>query len=567
MSSLFGILSVARSALQASQLAIQTATNNVANAGTPGYSRQRVDLNESLPENLPVGQVGTGVTVNGIRRYRNEFFDRQFAQAQQALGERQAQQSTLEQIEAILNDPSDQGLQASLSRFFSSLHDLASYPGDLTTRRAVLEQGRILAGDLNRLNSNIVSLKRNIESELQSRVAEANTLLGRIATLNGQIQAVTVAGGSPNALLDQRDQALDGLANLVNITRTPQTDGTVHVSLTGGGGMLVNATTAATLGVQLSATSDDYQLTLGGTVVTPRGGKITGLLNSRNDPNDYVKYAQGQLDALAAALIERMNRLQAAGSGTVGVGSAATTNAASDPAVALGSAGLPFALTVPGSVKVFVYDAAGVVTGSGTVNVAAATTLNDVAAQLGAVAGLNAAVAGGTLTVSAAAGSTFRFADDTSNLMAALGLNGFFTGTNAATIAVNAALDTDPRLLSTGAPDPVTGVVAPGDNSTTLAMARLRETAILAGGTATPHDFYAATIGVVGARTAAMNRQVESQDLVARTIQNQRDQVAGVSLNEEMTELIRFQHSFEAAARMIRAVDDMLDTVVNGMLR
>jgi len=280
-----------------------------------------------------------------------------------------------------------------------------------------------------------------------------------------------------------------------------------------------------------------------------------------------VKYAQGQLDALTAALIERMNRLQAAGSGTVGVGSAATTNAASDPAVALGSAGLPFALTVPGSVKVFVYDAAGVVTGSGTVNVAAATTLNDVAAQLGAVAGLNAAVAGGTLTVSAAAGSTFRFADDTSNLMAALGLNGFFTGTNAATIAVNAALDTDPRLLSTGAPDPVTGVVAPGDNSTTLAMARLRETAILAGGTATPHDFYAATIGVVGARTAAMNRQVESQDLVARTIQNQRDQVAGVSLNEEMTELIRFQHSFEAAARMIRAVDDMLDTVVNGMLR
>ena len=567
MSSLFGILSVARSALQASQLAIQTATNNVANAGTPGYSRQRVDLNESLPENLPVGQVGTGVTVNGIRRYRNEFFDRQFAQAQQALGERQAQQSTLEQIEAILNDPSDQGLQASLSRFFSSLHDLASYPGDLTTRRAVLEQGRILAGDLNRLNSSIVSLKRNIESELQSRVAEANTLLGRIATLNGQIQAVTVAGGSPNALLDQRDQALDDLANLVNITRTPQTDGTVHVSLTGGGGMLVNATTAATLGVQLSATSDDYQLTLGGTVVTPRGGKITGLLNSRNDPNDYVKYAQGQLDALTAALIERMNRLQAAGSGTVGVGSAATTNAASDPAVALGSAGLPFALTVPGSVKVFVYDAAGVVTGSGTVNVAAATTLNDVAAQLGAVAGLNAAVAGGTLTVSAAAGSTFRFADDTSNLMAALGLNGFFTGTNAATIAVNAALDTDPRLLSTGAPDPVTGVVAPGDNSTTLAMARLRETAILAGGTATPHDFYAATIGVVGARTAAMNRQVESQDLVARTIQNQRDQVAGVSLNEEMTELIRFQHSFEAAARMIRAVDDMLDTVVNGMLR
>lgn len=567
MSSLFGSLGIARSALFANQLVLQTTANNVANAGRSEYSRQRVDLTASLPETLPVGQVGTGVTVAGIRRLRDQFLDQQFTRAHQVLGEYEAAQSTLSQIEALLGEPSDEGLQASLGRFFTALRDVASYPEDYTTRRAALEQGEILAGDLRRASAGVTDLTRNLEREIEGKVAEANELLREIARLNSQIQTVVVAGGSPNDLLDRRDQAVDQVSKLLAVTRVDRTDGTLSLSLTGGGGVLIDGTTVATLGAQLSATTDDYQLTLGGTVVGVAGGEMAGLLHSRNDTDGYVKYTQARLDTLAAGLIEEMNRIQAGGAANAGLQSIASQYQVTDPAVPLGSAGLPFGLTIPGSVTVFVYDATGAVNGSGTIAVNAGTTLNDLATQFGSIAGLSAGVSGGTLTVSAAAGQTFRFAGDTSNLLPALGVNSFFTGTNARTIAVNAALRADPNLLSTGYPDPTTGIVAAGDNRAALAMAALSERKVLSGGAASLTEYYAETIGVLGARTAAVNRLVESQTLVTQTIQNQREQVAGVSLDEEMIELTKAQRAFEASAKLVQVVDELLDTVVNGLKR
>jgi flagellar hook-associated protein 1 FlgK len=567
MSGLFGSLNAARSALYANQLVLQTTANNVANSGRSDYSRQRVDLVASLPETLPVGQVGTGVTVAGIRRLRDQFLDRQFVRAAQSLGEYEAEQSTLSQIEALLGEPSDEGLQASLSQLFTALTDVASYPQDYTTRRAALEQGETVASDLRRASSGLTELKRNLESEILGRVGDVNDLLQEIGRLNGQIQTVVVAGGSPNDLLDRRDQAVDAVSKLLSVSRLDRPDGTLVLSLTGGGGVLVDGTTVATLGAQLSATSDDYRLTLGGTAVTVTGGAMAGLLHSRNDTDGYVKYAQGRLDTLAATLIEQMNRIQSAGASSAGLQAATSQYAVSDPAAPLASAGLPVGLTVPGSVTVFTYDTAtGAVAGSATITVTAATTLNDLAAQFGG-AGLSASVSGGTLSLAAAPGQSFRFAGDTSNLLPALGINAFFTGTNAGTIAVSAALRADPNLLVVGYPDPTTGVVAAGDNRAALAMAGLGEQKVLGGGSASLTDYYAETIGVLGARTATANRLVETQALVTQTIQNQREQVSGVSLDEEMIELTKAQRAFEASAKLVVVVDELLDTVVNGLKR
>jgi flagellar hook-associated protein 1 FlgK len=281
-----------------------------------------------------------------------------------------------------------------------------------------------------------------------------------------------------------------------------------------------------------------------------------------------VKYAESRLDTLAASLIREMNRVQAAGGGSVGMGSVTAQYAVSDPAAALGAAALPFGITVPGSFTVFLYDeATGAVTGSGSVAVAAATSLNDVAAQLNGIGGLTATITGGRLRIDAAAGRSFRFASDTSDTLSALGVNAFFTGTNARTIAVSSALQADPRLLSAGIPDSVTGMVGAGDNRGALAMAGLAEQRVLSGGAASLTDYYAETVGVLGARTAAVNRLVESQGLVSQTIQNQREQVSGVSLDEEMIELTKAQRAFEASAKLVQVVDTLLDTVVNGLKR
>jgi flagellar hook-associated protein 1 FlgK len=368
--------------------------------------------------------------------------------------------------------------------------------------------------------------------------------------------------------LDRRDKAVDDISKMLSVVRVQHSDGTIQLSLSGGGGVLVDGTTVASLGAQPSVTSDEYQVTLGGTVVSVSGGEMAGLLHSRNDTDGYVKYAQGRLDTLAATLIEQMNKIQAGGAGSAGLQTARSQYAVTDPALPLVSAGLPFGVTVPGSFNVCVYDqTTGAVTGTNTITIAGTTTLNDLVTQLNSIAGLSASVSGGTLTLAAGAGSSFRFAGDTSNVLPALGVNAFFTGSDARTIAVNPDLVADPRLLSTGTPDSTTGIVAAGDNRAALAMAGLGDQKLLEGGAASLTDYYGETIGVLGARTAAANQVVESQTLVTQTIQNQREQVAGVSLDEEMIELTKAQRAFEASAKLVQVIDSLLDTVVNGLKR
>jgi len=544
---------------------LQTTGNNVANAGTPGYSRQRVDLRESKPETLPIGQLGSGVQVDGIRRLRDEFADSRFRQANQVLGERDAQLSGLQQIQGIFGEPSDSGLQASLAAFFGALQGVADNPADLTARTDLKEQGLILAGNFNRIHSDLTGLKRNVESEIVARVEDANSLLQRIASLNGQIQAIVVAGGTPNDLLDQRDKLTDDLSKLVAITTQQRSDGTLSIGLLGGGGNLVETTTAAQLSARLSTTSDDYQILIGGTLTTVTGGELKGLLDVRNDPASYLKYAQGQLDALAQGIILEVNRLQGSGIGLRGLTSLTSENAVSDPAAALNAAGLPFS-PQDGSFKVFVYDATGAVTASATITISVGTTsLTSLAADLNGVAGLSATVSAGRLTLNSASGSTFAFAADSSDSLAALGLNSFFSGSDARTMTVSAPIQSDVQRIATATPDASTGLFSPGDNSAALAMAQLRQALTMQSGTATFDDFFASTIGVIASRTQAATQIEDSQQSVVLAIDTQRQQVAGVSVDEEMTNLIQFQHTFEASARVISVVDALLDTVINRM--
>ncbi len=563
MSGLFGTLGVARSALYAQQLVLQTTSNNVANASRTDYSRQRVDLAASVSETLPMGQVGTGVTAAGIRRIRDSFLDRQYWQAQQSLGEQSASQSTLSQIESLLGEPSDSGLQAHLTSFFSAVQGLQSNPQDPTTRSTVLEQASALADGFQHLSTGLQDLKTNLESDINQKVAQINSLVKDIGALNGQIKTQALGGGPTNTLMDQRDSDVDALAKLVGINRSEQTDGTMVITLAGSGSVLVYGTDTQALTAGPGA-SDTYTVALNGVAVTPNGGELAGTLSARNDPNDFVKYTQGRLDTLAATLIEQVNRIQASGSGLVGLSATQSQYAVSDPSAALTAAGLPFTLA-PGSFQVFTYDASNAVTGSATITITGTTSLNDLATQIGAVTGLSASVANGKLSVTAVAGTTFRFAADTSNALAALGLNSLFTGSTAATIGVNSDLIASPNQLSTGIADAATGVVAPADTTSAVALSQLQTAKLLDSGQASVGDYYAETIGVLGTRTAAANQAVETNTAITDAIQNQRQQVSGVSIDEEMIQLTQAQRAYQAATRVVTIVDDLLNTLINVM--
>jgi flagellar hook-associated protein 1 FlgK len=567
MSGITGTLNTALSGLRAAQLVLQTTSHNVANAGTTGYSRQQVHLAPSPPELLPCGQVGTGVSVADIQRIRDRFLDLQYYAAQERLGESQAEMDIVMQLQAMFNEPSEAGLQESLSTFFAALRQLGNYPDDLTTRRAVLEQGRNVAEDFQRLARSLADLKRNVETEIAGRVDEVNGLVETVARLSQQIQSQVLAGVAANTLADQRDLALDRLAALVGISVTARADGSLLVALTGGRGVLVDGNRATALAMTPDSSADAVQLSRDGNPLDPQGGELAALLTARNAADGALKTAERLLDSLAQGLAAGLNRLQVTGAGLVAPTELAGTRAVADPTQPL-AAVLGDSLTVPGTIRIFTVDqSTGRATSSQTIDVTAGTTLTDLVDALNGLQGIRARLEGGAIRLEAENGRGIRVAEDSAQVLTALGMGGFFIGQTAATLALNPALLANPLLLATALPDPETGEVGSADNRVALRMAALQSAKILDGGTSAPLEAYAAGIGALGSRAVAVQRAVESHTLIRQSVERQRQEVSGVSLDEEMVTLLQAQRAFQASARVIALMDELLDTVVNGLLR
>jgi flagellar hook-associated protein 1 FlgK len=346
-------------------------------------------------------------------------------------------------------------------------------------------------------------------------------------------------------------------------------DGQVRVML-GGGLTLVDGQTTVPLEARANDPDpDSVRLFLGGKLMTPGGGMLAGLLDSRNSTSGFVKGFQSQLDALANNLVLEINRLQASGIGLQGLTTLVSENAVTGPATALNAAGLPFT-PVDGSFKVFVYDASGAVTFSGTIPVTAGTTsLTAMASLIDAVdgvGGLTATVgADNKLTIMAPAGGTFTLAADTSDTLVALGLHGFFSGSDARTIAVSNSVQADASTIAATTPNS-TGVFSPGDNSNALALASLQDdsTAITlpSGGTTTLGAYLSNLVSDLASQEAGAKRSVGLHTTMADFLTSRRDQASGVSLDEEMTNLIRFQKAYEAAAHFVTVVNDLLGTLM-----
>ena len=211
-----------------------------------------------------------------------------------------------------------------------------------------------------------------------------------------------------------------------------------------------------------------------------------------------------------------------------------------------------------GSFTVTRFDSAGAVLGTVTVSVTpGATSLNDIAAALGANGSVTA---DGRLQITAGAGETFALSDDTSGVLAALGVNGLFTGSDARTIGVNQAILDNPLLLSSGYDlDPLNS----GDNRAALDLADLRDALILENNAATINDFYESLIVRIGVDAQTNGQTLEVQRAFVRDFDARRQEISGVSLDEEVTLLIQFQRAFEASARVVTVTDRMLEALLN----
>lgn len=515
MRSTFHALEVAKRGLYAQQTAINTTGHNIANANTPGFSRQRVEFTAAKPMEMPAmnrsvapGQLGTGVNFASIKRIRESFLDMQFRNEANSYGHWQVQHDTLSKIEQIFNEPSSNGLRSVIDQFWNSWQDLSREPENMTSRAVVKERAIAMLDAFQHADTKLKELEQDLDNAIDVKVKQANGLMEQIANLNQSIRRIEGQGQNANDLRDQRDHLTDQLAQLVKIEVQEDPQSRMYtITMAGRDENLVDGINFNALDL---TDADDYAALSNFDV---NRGEIAGLFKSKDKiVNDY----QAHLDTMFRGLIE----------GEVSV-HIPQGSVIMDPVT-----GEPRTITEPGGETVTVNGINGLHQLGWTLN-------NDENGQ--AAAGQEFFV---RINPDEDGIQNYRLNPDINN--------------NLANIAASLRIDDN-------------GQVFRGNGQLALSLGQLRDNVFsftsdtVANRNTSFDEYYRSVIGELGVQAQEANRQTNNQFSIMQSVENRRESVSGVSLDEEMTNLIKFQHAYNASARMTTTVDQMLDTIINRM--
>ena len=569
-------LLIGRSGLNAAQTGIQVAGDNLANAATPGYSRRSVALVSAAGPYLgPELYNGQGVLVDRITRAIDPAILSRLRSSVSEEAAARASYDTLSQVELVLGTSGGEGLSTQLGRLFDSFSELSNAPTSAESRTLIVQTGQSVASYIRGLRGDLVTLRDQIESQVASAVERADGLLTELAEVNGAITRSELGRGENSSLRDQRDHLVQQISELLDVSVQERDSGAVDLYV--GSTPIVLQGQSLGLGIERFTMPGQTEPVL--TLVTrnadeqqkvfPTGGRIGGLLAQRNG---RIESSLSELDDLASSLIYEVNRRHAPGrpfpgltalTGTLALPDAADhTRALNDPANTR-LAALPFA-PENGSFEITVTDQATGLTqtlkfdvdldgidAAGAPGFADDTSLQDIVDWVNAsVPSVNASITGGgELQLTADAGYEFGFANDTSGVLATLGVNTFFQGEDAADIEVNSALETNPALVVAG--------LSEGSNESALAIAQLREASVEALGNVSLLERWRQTTDAVAVETAAARTESTASEQVRASLEAQHATVSGVSVDEETINLIAFQQQYQAAARLISTVDEL----------
>lgn len=312
MSDLFGI---SVTALQAFQNAIAVTSNNVANANTPGYDKQSVNLSEAIPQSTGTVTIGDGVAVSGVTRAYSQAATDQLNTSQSSLGQLTSLQSYTSQIDNLFGTTAG-GLSTALTSYYSAWSDVANNPTSTASRQALLSQAQGVASSLQSTTTQLNNMNTDVNSRITADVTQINSIATSISNLNQQIIAGPQDGAhTPNALLDQRDQQVSNLSKLVGVTTTTDANGALNVFIGNGQPLVLQGQVnkLATVPNQYNASQLDITNTAsGGNVINGvlTSGDLGGLLAARTQAIDP---ALNQLGQLATALSQSANTQQHAG--------------------------------------------------------------------------------------------------------------------------------------------------------------------------------------------------------------------------------------------------------------
>ncbi len=562
--SLIGALNLGTTGLAAAQASIQVTGNNIANVGNADYSRETVSLTDGPEQQLSPGIfLGEGVDLTAVQRQVDSALQ---SRLNSSVSDTQAATTTsqwLTNVQTAFNALSGQDLSSQMSGFFNSWSNLANNPSDSGLRQVVLQDGENLAQSFNTINTQLTGIQSTITQTLQGQAQNADSLASQIATINGQI--VTAQGGSggqANTLQDQRDALLKQLSGLMNIQTVPQASGMVNVYV--GSEPLVFGTQSS--GVALAPPQTVNGQTSTALVFKTTNGTInvtSGELGALTSAQTEVGGVINQVNDMAHNLIFQLNQIHSSGQGLEGLTSVTSTNAVADPTAALNSAAadLPFT-PVNGSFVVHVVQPSTGLSTSTLIPVQLTgsptdSSLDSIAAALNGISGVSATVNAGKLSISSTSSDAqITFSQDSSGVLASLGINTFFSGTDASNVAVNSAIAAQPDLIAAAKNGNVT------DNTTALSIASLASQPLASLNGSSLDDTYQGIVNTIGNKTAAANTEIAASQAVQDTLQSQRDSLSGVSLDEEMVNLMKQQTAYQGAARLISTVNQMTQTLM-----
>ncbi|WP_188206712.1 flagellar hook-associated protein FlgK [Alkalibacillus aidingensis] len=511
MTSTFHGLEVARRSLFTQQSALHTTGHNIANANTEGYSRQRVNFEQTSPYPAPArnapeipGQLGTGVKAGEVERVREQFLDFQYRAENNKAGYWDSRSDSLRRMEDIMNEPSDSGLANTFDQFWESIQDVATNPEDGGARRVMQQRAEALTDTFHYQHEKLTDVQGELKNEMDTNSGEVNTLINQIHQINDQIERIEPNGHLPNDLYDQRDVLIDELSEFVNI----------EVSHVPSGG---NSKDIAE-GKAVIRLIDDNGNPIDGGELINEDNDMRGLeVQFDHDENSQIVNGIGLGDINADGELENVESMNVE------------------------------EFTSPGKLQ-------GLIDANGYVDQRDGTefkgdyvemidNLNELAYEFSTA--FNEQHQQG-YNLHGDQADDYRFFDQLDDAEQA-----------AALISVSDEIKNDENNIAASS----TG--DPGDGGNALALSDVRDTELDNGQSI--QKFYEGMVGELGVRAQEANRMASNTADLRESVDENRESVSGVSLDEEMSNMIKFQHAYNAAARNMTVVDEMLDRVINQM--
>ena len=648
--------SVGLSGLDAAKKGLDIIGNNIANAATAGYHRQRIELSPAYMSEVGGILLGGGVVYEGVTRLIDSFLEGELLRQGSSLGQISQELATLRSVENSFGELSTgSGLSKAIDEFFNALQDLSAHPGELIWQGQAVAAAEAMATQFRTLGEFLTTLESQIILEAGNTVGRINILLGEIAELNFKIKTLQIAGGEANNLQDQRDQCITELSKLIGVQTVDREYGVIDVTIGGLPGVTGNTATelevglneAGELGVTVAG-SFNYRTDL-------QGGRLGGLLSLKNE---LIYEIHEDLDDLASAIIQQINQYHIQGVGSAGSFTELTgwtmqdeDLADFDPPVVDGKIYIRVINTSTGEIT------------RNEVDVDVSTdTLTTLATKITAITGLSASVVSSQLRIQAdtnyefdflpavlpeptnstltgapptisvsgiytgtknqtftftvigtgpvgngtlqlevengdgevvttlnvgsgyAAGDTLDIGNgikislstgdlndsetfeidafgstDTSGVLAAVGLNTFFSGDSALDMAVCSEISAEPGRVATALGADMT------DNANALRMAGLEEQAISTLDGLAPGEFYRQLVTNLGQTVSVKQIQEDNVEVIIQNLAEQQGELSGVDINDEAAQMLVFEQIFQAMAKYLNTVHTAIQSIMDIM--